>query len=78
MRHLRPCIINTVRELSKWMSDGAAIDQKKVMKHAMNYVLHARDRGLHLNLAMSAIDPKKDAFKIKGRFDSDYATNVET
>ena len=74
----RPDIINTVRELSRWMLHGATTDHKKVMHQTMNYVIHDRDRGLCLNPFMSVISPNKNAFKIKGRSDSNCTTNVET
>ena len=60
------------------MLDGATTVHKKVTQQTMNCILHARDRGLCLNPVMSTIDPKKDVFKIKGRPDSNCATNVET
>ena len=31
MRYSRPDILNTVRELSRWMSDGATIHHKKII-----------------------------------------------
>ena len=78
MRYSRPDILNAVRELSKWMSDGATIDHMKVMRQTMNYVIHTKNRGLCLQPDMRIKDPKVDYFTIKGRSDSNYATNVET
>jgi len=78
MRYSRPDILNAVRELSKWMSDGATVNHQKVMHQTMNYILHTRNRGLHLNPIMSMVDARKEEFIIKGRGDSNYATNAET
>ena len=78
MRYSRPDILNAVRELSKWMSDGATIDHMKVMKQTMNYVVHTKERGLCLAPEMTVKDPQNDLFILKGRSDSNYATNVET
>ena len=78
MRYSRPDILNAVRELSKFMSDGATIDHRNMMRQTMNYVIHTKNRGLCLNPVMDIINPKSDAFKVKGRSDSNYATNVET
>ena len=78
MRYSRPDILNAVRELSKWMSDGATIDHMKVMKQTMNYVLHTKERGLCLAPEMTIKNPLTDLFVLNGRSDGDYATNPET
>ena len=78
MRYSRPDILNAVRELSKWMSAGTTIDHMKVMRQTMNYVIHTKNRGLCLQPDMRIKDPKVDCFIIKGRSDSNYATNIET
>ena len=78
MRYSRPDILNAVRELSKFMSDGATINHRDMMRQTMNYVIHTKNRGLCLNPVMDVINPKVDGFKIRGRSDSNYATNVET
>ena len=78
MRYSRPDILNAVRELSKWMSDRATIHHKKVMLQTMNYILHTRNRGLHLNPIMEMSNARKEKFIVKGRCDSNYATNEET
>ena len=78
MRYSCPDILNTVRELSRWISDGATIHHKKVILQTMNYILHIHKRGLHLNLIMGIIDARKEKFIIKGRVDSSYTTNEET
>ena len=44
----------------------------------MNYILYTRNRGLHLNPIMGMVDARKEKFVIKGRGDSNYATNEET
>ena len=77
MRYSRPDILNAVRELSKFMSDGATINHRDMMRQTMNYVIHTKNRGLYLNPVMDVINPKVDGFKIRGRSDSNYATNVE-
>jgi len=78
MRYSRPDILNAVRELSRWMSDGATTNHMKIMLQTMNYVLHTRNRGLHLNPLMGMKNARKEKFIIKGRGDSNYATNTET
>ena len=78
MRYSRPDILNAVRELSKWMSDGATINHMDAMKQTMNYVLHTRERGLCLQPEMTFKNPLLDMLIIKGRSDSNYATNPET
>ena len=78
MRYSRPDILNIVHELSKWISNGDTIDHMKVMKQTMNNVLHTQERGLHLKLEMIIDNLLKDLFIIKGRLDSNYATNIET
>ena len=60
------------------MSDGATVDHVKVMKQTMNYALHTRERGLHLQPEMIIANPLIDLFIIKGRSDRNHATNVET
>merc|ERR1711862_29657 len=78
MRYSRPDILNAVRELSRWMSDGATTQHKKVMLQTMNYVLHTKDRGLHLNPLVKLRDARREKFTIKGRSDSNCAANEET
>ena len=77
MRHLRPDILNAVRELSRWMPDGTTIHHKKIMSQTMNHILHPRDRRLHLNPMMRMVNARKEKFVAKGRSDSNYATNKE-
>ena len=78
MRYSRPDILNVARELSKWMTDGSTVHYKKILQQTMNYISHAKKRGLLLKPGMTVNDPKKDYFIVKGRTDSNYATNPET
>ena len=78
MRYSRPDILNVVRELSKWMLASTTIDHMKVMHQTMNYVIHTKNRDLCLQPDMRIKDPKVDYFIIKGRSNSNYATNIET
>ena len=43
----------------------------------MNYALHTRNRGLHLNPIMEMIDVQKEKHLVKCRGDSNYTTNAE-
>jgi len=78
MRYSRPDILNITRELSKWMTDGATIHHDKVLRQAINYILHTKNRGLLLKPQMITKNPRFDYFIIKGRSDSNYATNLDT
>ena len=77
MRYSHPDILNAVRELSKFMSDRATINHRNIMWQMMNYVIYTKNRELCLNLVIDIINLKLNVFKIKGRSDSNYATNVE-
>ena len=72
MRYSCPDILNAVRELSRWMSNSATIDLKKVILQT------TYNCSLYLALLMGIIDAQKKKFIIKGRGDSNYATNEET
>ena len=78
MRYSCPDILNAVRELSRGMSNGATIHCKKIMLQIINCILHTQDRGLHLNPIMGMVNARKEKFVIKGRSNSNYATNEET
>ena len=67
-----------MRELSKWMTDDSTVYHKKILQQTINYILHTKKRGLLLKSDMTVSDPKKDYFIVKGRTDSNYATNLET
>ena len=60
------------------MSDGETADHRKVMRQTMNYVMQMKIIGMYINPAMDVMNPKRGVFKIKGRSDSNYATNIET
>ena len=59
------------------MTEGATDKHMKVLYQTMNYVIHTKKKGLHLKPRMIANNPKTDYFIIKGRADSNYATNPE-
>ena len=77
MKHLYPDALNAVRELSKWMSDGATVYHKKVMLQIMNYILCTSDQGLHLNLIIGIASARKEKFIMKEQCDSNRSTNAE-
>lgn len=77
MRYSRPDVLHVVRELSKWMSDGAAVQYKKVMQQTIKYILRTRNSGLYLRPELNVKNPRTDCFTVKGRADSNYATNPE-
>ena len=66
-----------MHELSKWISDGVTINYINVIKQTMNYVLHTKERGLCLEPEITFKNLLTDLLIIKGRLDSNYATNQE-
>ena len=71
-------MLHAVRELSKWMNDGATVDRMKLLLQAINYVMHVKRRGLMLTPKMIIDDPRSQSFVMKGRSCSNYTTNPET
>ena len=57
-----PGMIHVVRELSKWITDGATIDHKKVLLQATNYAMRTKRRGLILAPKMNIDDPRSQSF----------------
>ena len=78
MRYSKHDILPVVRELSRWISDGATADNQNFLYQTMNYILHARNRGLILQPSLRIEDPRSGDFVIKGKVNSNYATNAET
>ena len=77
MRCLRPDVLHVARELSKWMSHGATIQHKKVMQQKMKCTVITKNRVLFLKPELTVKNPRTDYFTIKGRADSNHATNPE-
>ena len=73
MKWSRPEIMNSVRELSRFMTTGAGIIHKKAMETAMRYVVGTPERGLLLK-PIGEWDGRKDyEFVISGHSDSNHA-----
>ena len=70
-------ILNAVRKLSRWISDGAAIHYKKFMLQTMKHTLQSSNHGLHLNPTMGMVGDRKEKFIVKGRGEINYTTNEE-
>ena len=60
------------------MSGVNTINHQKVIHQTTNYLLHTKNRGLHLRPLMNIINPRTQKFTIKGRADSNCGTNEET
>ena len=71
-KHIRPDIINPVRELSKTMDDSAPVHLKEMYK-VIRYVLSTKEHGLKFELRK---DMKKWA--LKALSDCDFASDKET
>ena len=78
MRYSRPDILYIVRELSKWISDRATINHKKVIQQTMKHIIRTKKCRLCLRPDMIIKNLITDCFIIKGQADSNYATNLET
>ena len=78
MRWSKPEILNSVRELSRFFS-GATKAHVKAMYHAMCYCVRtsARGRVLRPNRKCSESQLKEFKFQIKGRSDSNYASDPD-
>jgi hypothetical protein len=72
VKHSRPDISNSVRELSK-VADGATKTHFKALLCTVNYVIDTEERGL-------LIRPKfnNDGFYLEGISDSEYAGDPDT
>ena len=57
MRHSLPDMLNVVRELSRWMTDGSTVHHMKIMQQIINYILHTKNRGLLLKTNIITKDP---------------------
>jgi hypothetical protein len=77
MRWSRPEILNSVRELSRYMS-GASKAHVKAMYRAMKYCIGKAKRGLLLKPDCAWDGNPAFEFVITGRSDSDYAKDTDT
>jgi len=75
-KYSRPEIINSVRELSRFM-DGAVLAQKKAMYQVMRYLTNTPGRGLFMK-PKHQYAGKDFEFEILGVSDSEYGKNPET
>ena len=77
-KHTRPDISNAVRDLARHMhapNEG----HWKAMEHCIRYVRYTKDRNLVIKQTGSWDGKDKSfKFKIRGRSDSNYATDKET
>jgi hypothetical protein len=77
MRWSRPEILNSVRELSRYMS-GASMAHVKAMHRTMKYCIGKAKRGLLLKPNCGWNGDPSFEFVITGRSDSDYAKDTDT
>ena len=77
MRWSRPEILNSVRELSRFMS-GASQAHLKAMLRLMKYVVCTPERGWFLNPQTKWNGKDDYEFNVSGRSDSNYATDPDT
>lgn len=77
MRWSRPEILNSVRELSKYMT-GATLAHMKAMIRVMQYCHSTPERGLLLKPTRKWNGDPKFEFIISGYSDSDYAKNTDS
>ena len=78
MKWSRPEILNSVRELSKYMSGGANVGHIRAMHTIMKYVLATPNRGLLLRPNKRWDGSKSFEFEILGRSDSDHGKCPDT
>ena len=78
MKWSRPEVMNSVRELSRFMTAGASLAHKKAMETAMRYIVGTPDRGLLLKPEGVWDGTKNFEFEILGRSDSDHAKCPDT
>jgi hypothetical protein len=76
MKWTRPEILNSVRELSRFMS-GATLAHMKAMYRVMKYCVGTPNRGLLLKPTMKWNGDPEFRFIVCGRADSDYAKDPE-
>ena len=73
VKHSRPDISNSVRELSKVM-DGALEEHNKMLLRVINYVINTKEKGVMLNPSIKL----SGQFEIKAYSDSDYSGDRNT
>ena len=78
MKWSRPEVLNSVRDLSRFMTNGAGLAHKTAMDTVMKYVVATPERGLVLKPDAVWDGTKDFVFTITGRSDSDFAKCPET
>ena len=78
MRWSRPEIYNAVRELSRFMTNGASKAHTKAMHRVMEYCVTTPERGLTLQPDTEWDGDPEFKLTISGISDSDYAKDPET
>ena len=76
MKWSRPDILNSVRDLSRFLS-GARPAHLKAMYRVMEYCLCTAEKGLYLNPTRQWDGSKDFRFKLRGISDADYAKQVD-
>jgi len=66
MRYSRPDILHIMRELSKWMSDRATINHKKVIQQTIKHIIRTKNCRLCLRPDMIINNLTTDYIIIKG------------
>jgi len=78
MRWSRPEIYNSVRELSRFMTNGASEAHVKAMHRVMEYCVSTKNRGLTLRPNVKYDGDPEFELVILGRSDSDFAKDPDT
>jgi hypothetical protein len=78
MRWSRPEIYNAVRELSRFMTNGASDAHMKAMKRVMEYCVETKEQGLVLRPDVKWNGDPEFKLVICGISDSDFAKDPET
>ena len=76
MEWSRPDILNSVRDLSRFLS-GARPAHLKAMYRVMEYCLCTAEKGLYLEPTRQWDGGKDFRFKLRGISDTDYAKQVD-
>jgi hypothetical protein len=78
MRWSRPEIYNAVRELSRFMTNGASDAHMKAMKRVMEYCVETKEQGLVLKPDVKWNGDPEFKLVIRGISDPDFAKDPET
>jgi len=73
MKWSRPEVMNSVRELSRFMTAGATTAHMKALYRVMNFCVATKDHGLTLKPKCKWDGDPDFEFEIKGRSDSNFA-----